>query len=204
MSVAQVQTPAPRTQQTVILTLALLAGAAMAVFLGVYGRVHDPSGRSLFMVLFNSTIQMKAVLGSVAVALAVLQVGSAARIYGKFSSIPRPDWLVSAHRVSGTLAFLATIPVAYHCLWALGFQTEFGGRIYLHSLVGCFFFGAFLTKYISMYCYPYSSDAARIARRPNLPGWWLPVGGGLVFASLVVVWFTSSLWYFTDRSFPDF
>lgn len=204
MSFAGVPALEPRTRQTVILTAALLAGAAMSVFLGVYGRVHDPSGRSLLMVLFSSTIQMKAVLGSVAVALAVFQVGSAVRIYGWFSSSARPAWVVTAHRVSGTLAFLATLPVAYHCLWALGFQTEFGGRVYLHSVVGCFFFGVFFTKFISMYLYPFSSDPVRIEARPNLPGWWLPMGGGLVFASLVMVWFTSSLWYFTDRSLPNF
>jgi hypothetical protein len=34
----------------------------------------------------------------------------------------RPAWLGTAHRLTGTLAFLLTLPVAYHCLWALGFQ----------------------------------------------------------------------------------
>jgi hypothetical protein len=35
----------------------------------------------------------------------------------------------------------------------------------------------------------------------RLPGAALPIMGGLVFAVLVVVWFTSSLWFMTE--FPS-
>jgi hypothetical protein len=40
----------------------------------------------------------------------------------------------------------------------------------------------------------------------GLPGWTLPVVGGLVFSALTVLFITSSLWYFVDRpaGFPLF
>jgi hypothetical protein len=33
------------------------------------------------------------------------------------------------------------------------------------------------------------------------PGWVLPTAGGTLFASLAVLWLTSSLWYFTNVEF---
>ena len=41
-------------------------GAAVAVALGVYGRVHDPSQQLVFTLFFSSTIAMKVWLASVA------------------------------------------------------------------------------------------------------------------------------------------
>ena len=32
-----------------------------------------------------------------------------------------------------------------------------------------------------------------------MPGWALPVAGGLVFSLLVGLWLTSALWFFTSR-----
>jgi hypothetical protein len=32
-----------------------------------------------------------------------------------------------------------------------------------------------------------------------MPGWLLPVVGGLTFAALIGVWLTSSLWFMTSR-----
>ena len=32
----------------------------------------------------------------------------------------------------------------------------------------------------------------------GVPGWALPLAGGLVFAALVGIWLTSSLWFFTS------
>ena len=81
-------------------------------------------------------------------------------------------------------------PVAYHCLWALGFQSD-DTRSLAHSLFGCFFYGAFATKVL-------------VVRAKGLPGWALPVAGGAVLTALVGVWLTSSLWYFTTVDFPGF
>jgi hypothetical protein len=35
----------------------------------------------------------------------------------------------------------------------------------------------------------------------GLPGWTLPVLGGLVFAAFVALWLTSALWYFRKFGF---
>ncbi|NQV05229.1 hypothetical protein HQ535_01650, partial [bacterium] len=52
---------------------ALVGGAAVAVILGVYGNVHDPTGRSLITGFFTSTISLKVWLATFAVALAAFQ-----------------------------------------------------------------------------------------------------------------------------------
>ncbi len=41
-----------------------------------------------------------------------------------------------------------------------------------------------------------------VAAPARLPGWALPVLGGLLAAVLVVVWFSSALWYFTSSGLP--
>lgn len=171
--------------------LVVLLGSAVAVALGVYGNVHDPSGRSLITLFFTATINLKVWLATGAVALALFQLASALRIYGKIGSSPAPSWLGSVHRLSGTGAFLLSLPVAYHCLWALGFTANNGTRVFVHSIVGCLFYGAFAAKVATV-------------RTRGLPNWLLPVVGGTVFTAIVVVWFTSSYWFFTTIDFPGF
>ena len=112
--------PAPDRSR---LALALLLGAIVALSLGVYGAVHDPTGRSLVTLFFTATINLKVWLATAAVVLAVFQVLTAAKFYGRLGRGHGPRWLGRVHRASGTLAFLLTIPVAYHCLWALGFDS---------------------------------------------------------------------------------
>jgi hypothetical protein len=183
-------TTAVRPARTGLL-VALLAGSAVALGLGVYGNVHDPTGRSLVSLFFTATINAKVWLATAAMTLGLFQLGSALRIYGKLGARPAPSWLGSAHRLSGTLAFVLTLPVSYHCLWALGFTSNAGTRILVHSLVGCFFYGAFAAKVL-------------IVRNKSLPGWALPWAGGLVFTGLVALWLTSSFWFFTTVEFPGF
>jgi hypothetical protein len=36
----------------------------------------------------------------------------------------------------------------------------------------------------------------------GLPGWGLPVLGGTVLTSLVLIWLTSALWFFTRSGIP--
>lgn len=173
------------------MAIALLAGAAVSVALGVYGNLHDPTGRSLVTAFFTATINAKVWLATVAVVLALFQLGSSLRIYGKLGRGPAPAWLGPVHRLSGTLAFLFTLPVAYHCLWALGFTADSGLRVLIHSLVGTLFYGGFATKML-------------FVRNRALPGWALPAAGGFVFTALVVMWLTSSFWFFTTVEFPGF
>ena len=92
------------------------------------------------------------------------------------------------HRWTGTAAFLVSLPVAYHCLWSLGFQTT-STRVVIHSLLGCAFYGAFTTKMLAL-------------RIDGLPSRALPVIGGGLFALLTGLWLTSALWFFTTVGFP--
>ncbi|MEU7577378.1 DUF6529 family protein [Streptomyces sp. NPDC041068] len=159
--------------------LPALVAAAVAVGLGVYGKTHDPEGTAFNLAGFSSTSAVKSWLGTTAFAFALLQVLSALMLYGK---VPGPSWSAALHRWSGRIAFLVAVPVAVHCLYALGYQT-YSTRVMWHSLLGCFFFGAFSAKML-------------LLRSEKLPGWLLPVVAGLVFVSLTVIWLTSALWFF--------
>jgi len=176
---------APRPVSVRLLGL-FLAGAAVAVALGVYGKVHDPTREQPYTLFFSNTINLKVWFATIALALAGLQLLLAARLYGKIN-IPKksPPWLGDAHRLTGTLAFLFSLPVAYHCLWALGFQST-DTRVVLHSLFGCFFYGVFTIKILSV-------------RAHGLPDGLLPIVGGVTFAGLTGLWVTSSLWFITSR-----
>jgi hypothetical protein len=170
------------------LLIAALVGAAVALTLGIYGHVHDPSGKLVFDLFFSSTISMKVWLATAAAAFAVIQVVLAVWLYGKLPWAA-PEWAGPLHRISGRLAFLVSLPVAYHCLWSLGFQ-DTDTRVLAHSLLGCAFYGAFAAKVV-------------IVRSKDLPGPALPVAGGLVFAVLVAAWFTSGYWFIDNQGWPD-
>ena len=182
---------APRAS-AVKVAVAFLIGAAVAVGLGVYGRVHDPTGRAIFTLFFSGMLNLKVWFATAAFTCALFQLLTALRMYGKLR-VPRvaPSWLGDAHRLSGTLAFLFSLPVAYHCLWGLGFATEGGTRRVLHSLFGCLFYGAFAAKVI-------------IVRSKHMPNWALPVVGGTAFTLLVLLWYSSALWYFNGYRLPGF
>nr|WP_231925456.1 DUF6529 family protein [Micromonospora purpureochromogenes] len=164
------------------LLVPVLAGAAVAVAAGVYGRLHTPTGIAVNLAGFSSPQAVKVWLGSGAAFFAVLQLLSALAMWGRLGGLS-PSWAGTAHRWSGRMAFLLTVPVAVHCLYALGFA-DHDPRTLLHSLLGCLFFGAFTTKMLAL-------------PRPGLAGWVLPVAGGVVFTVLIGIWLTSSLWYFT-------
>ncbi|MEV0788711.1 DUF6529 family protein [Kribbella sp. NPDC050459] len=153
------------------------AGAAVAVALGVYGRLHDPTGVAIDIAGFSSFRSVKTWLATVAAVLGLVQILSAIALYRG-----RPG-LAPLHRWSGRAAVAFTLPVVAHCLYALGFQ--YGApRVLIHSLLGCFFYGAFVVKMLSL-------------TRNDAPRWLLPVAGGAVFTGLVGLWLTSSLWFFT-------
>jgi hypothetical protein len=185
--------PAPAPATVASLLIILLVGALVSLLFGVYASVHDPTGETTIALFFSNTVGMKVWLTTAALAFAVLQVLTALRIYGKIT-IPKtfPTWLPDAHRLFGTLAFLLTLPVAFHCLWSFGFEsTSSQTRRYVHSLAGCLFYGAFASKVLAV-------------RTKRLQGWVLPLLGGITFTILVVLWTTSSLWFFQNRRFPGF
>jgi Family of unknown function (DUF6529) len=173
----------PPTTKTMLLMGPLLAGAAVAVALGVYGRMHTPTGVAVNLAGFSGPQAAKTWLATVSAAFALVQLGSALVMYGKVRFVRAPSWIGGLHRWSGRIAFLVAVPVAVHCLYALGFQSA-EPRVLIHSLLGCLFFGAFTTKMLTL-------------RKDGMPGWVLPVFGGVVFTGIVGLWLSASLWFFT-------
>ena len=159
--------------------IAFVIGTAVSFGLGVYGRLHTPSGHAVNIAGFSTGAAAKAALASVVMALVIVQTVTAMGLYGR---IPlRGAWVGTVHRWSGRLAVLISVPVAVHCLYALGFQT-YDGRVIAHSLFGCFFYGAFVFKML-------------ILTRDDSPKWALPLAGGLVLTGLTALWVTGVLWF---------
>ena len=172
-----------------VLVAFILVGAAVSVALGVYGRVIEPSGGVLTTLGFPTLMSMKVTLGTAAMVLCVVQLVSALRIFGRIGRGPAPRAVAMTHRISGVLAVVLSVPVAFHCLWSLGFGT-YSTRVLLHSLFGCVFYGVFVTKILTL-------------RTSRIPAWALPWLGGVLFTVMVVVWLTSAMWYFVSGS-PDY
>ena len=162
----------------------LLLGGAVAVALGVYGEVHDPALKPLFLFGFSGMLQFKSWFASAALVLVLVQLTTALWMWGRLPAAgPAPHWVGPAHRWSGAVAFAVSVPVALHCLWSLGFVTS-SPRVLVHSIAGCAFYGAYSAKMLGL-------------RMRGLPGWAVPLLGGLVFTALVIVWLTSALWFFS-------
>ena len=159
--------------------IAFVVGTAVSFGLGVYGRLHTPSGHAVNIAGFSTGAAAKAFLASVVMALAIVQTVTAMGLYGR---IPlHGAWVGIVHRWSGRAAVLISVPVAVHCLYALGFQT-YDGRVIAHSLFGCFFYGAFVFKML-------------ILTRDDSPKWALPLAGGLVLTGITALWVTGVLWF---------
>jgi len=174
---------------------AFAAGAVVALLVGVFGTVHDPTLAGTTTFGFRTVIDMKVVLTVAIGVLAVLQLVGALGIYGKLGS-RAPSWLGTAHRISGAIAVVLIVVVAYHCLWALGLQSgtladgePVATRIVVHSLLGCAVVGALVIKVVAV-------------RSRRAPGWFLPVAGGLLFALLMGVVLTSAVWYIGANGWP--
>ena len=177
-----VEQPAGRRSGLVPVALIFGFGSLVAIGLGAYGRAHEPTFVALNVAGFSSGTAAKAWLATVAFLLALVQLGSALVMYGRVPRIAAPPGSVPCTAGPGRVAVLVTVPVAVHCLYALGFQTG-SVRVLVHSLVGCFFYGAFVAKML-------------ILNRRDAPGWTLPVLGGAVFTGLVALWSTSAAWFF--------
>jgi len=178
------------TRSTTVPLTAFAAGAVVSVLLGVYGAQHEPTLEPVWTFGFDSMLAMKVYLSVIVGVLAVLQVLGALAIYGRLG-FAAPSWLATGHRVSGGLTVLLSLPVAYHCLWSLGFATsDSPGRVLAHSVAGCAVYGALVVKVVAV-------------RAGRAPGWMLPVAGGLLFAVIVVAVWTSALWYLGEFGLPS-
>jgi hypothetical protein len=178
---------------------AFAAGAVIALLLGVFAKVHDPTTDGTTTLGFDTVLGMKVVVSVAIGVLAIGQVIGALWIYGKLG-IKAPSWIGTAHRISGTIALLLTVFVGYHCIWVLGLQSgtvhneyetfEVGTRTVIHGVLGCVVFGAVVVKVVAV-------------RSKRAPGWFLPIAGGLLFAVLIAVVLTSAGWYLTEKGWPS-
>ena len=161
----------------------IAVGVTGAIYLA--GRMVPPD--YTFSLLGSSPLPVKSALATAALALAGVQIMLALRMYGKLPAGPlravRP-----AHRITGAVAFLVTVPVALHCLIVYGVQLS-SPRVAVHSLAGCFLYGAFAAKVLAVH-----------TRR--LPGWLLPAAGGALAVIIGVLWYTSALWYYNGFRLP--
>jgi hypothetical protein len=173
-----------------VAAVVLLLGAGVAVAIGAYAGLHQPAGRPFTTFGFSGMLQMKAWLTTAAAVLLLVQLTTALWMWGRLPGVRgrAPGWAPLMHRWSGAAAFTLTLPVALHCMWALGFVTD-SPRVLLHGLAACLFYGAYAAKMLGL-------------RVRGLPRWALPVLGGAVLTALVVVWLTSALWFFTRSGVP--
>jgi hypothetical protein len=175
---------ASRRVRPELVALMLGAGFAVALSLGLYARLHDPARKPIFLLGFSGVLQMKAWVSTAALIFVLVQLATAVWMWQPAA----PGWVPDLHRWSGSIGFALTLPVAFHCIWSLGYVTT-TSRVLVHSTAGCLFYGAYTTKMIGL-------------RVRGLPGWALPVLGGSVLTLFLTVWLTSALWLFTRHGIP--
>src|SRR5919197_3923666 len=166
------------------LAAALVLFALVSLTVGVVAKhntlapgLYPPSYLKLF---FSDPIHLKVWLASAAMVLALFQVLTAAHIYSRLR-LPMGAAVPTVHRWSGRLAILVTLPVAYHCIFLLGYG-DYSTRVQVHSLLGSVIYGAFIAKVLI------------VRGGSRFPSWALPLAGGTLFAILLGLWLTSRLW----------
>ncbi len=163
---------------------AVLIGCLVSLLLGLFAKYHDPSHEPITTLGFPSLVQMKVWLAVIAGVFALVQVVTAFGMYGKLGSVKPSKGMAITHRASGVIAVIVSLPVAISCLWVLGYQ-DYSNRVIAHSILGCLFYGAFVAKMLGL-------------KIKGLPGWAIPVLGGVTFAILVGVLVTSAFWWLSN------
>jgi hypothetical protein len=187
----------PTAQKRMAIPLtAFAAGAVVALLVGVFGRLHEPTLSGTTTLGFPTVLAMKTVVSTGIGVLILVQVVTALWMYGKLG-IRAPSWLGTAHRAVGATALALTIFVAYHCLWSLGLEVgtlpngePVSTRSFVHGLLGCAVVGGIVVKVSAV-------------RSRRAPGWFLPVAGGLLFSLLILAILTSAIWYIGEKGWPS-
>jgi hypothetical protein len=182
MTHARLDPAAPRPAAGPLVLGVVLLGTAVAVTLGALGAtVGQP--RSLPTFGFSSMQTLKAWLATLVLVLVVLQLTTALWIYGRIPKVgPASRAVHRVHRASGVVAVVLTLPIAWYCIYAFGFDTS-SLRTTAHSILGCVFYGTFVAKMVAL-------------RLPCLPHGVVPVLGGVLFTAFVGAWWLSALWWF--------
>ena len=167
-------------------------GLALVVTIALYtfGQTHTPNyTMGLFGQHGIAVNRLKARLATGMLGLALVQLTLALWMYQRLPGAGiAPPPVPVLHRVGGASLFLLSLPVAVHCMFAYGVQLG-DLRVAVHSVAGCFFYGAFAAKVL-------------IVRSRRLPGWALPLAGGLLVTLIAAMWYSSALWYFNNSRLP--
>jgi hypothetical protein len=184
MSHAVDQRPRTRLGQA-WLAAPLVAFALISLTIGLLAKrtIRPDVPTPFFHLFFSDTLHMKVWLVTLAIILAIGQLLTASRIYEVLRFPPKGRFYNFVHRWSGRLAILVTLPVAYHCIFLLGFG-QYDTRVLIHSLLGSIVYGIFVAKVL-------------IVRSSGFPGWALPIAGSLLFTVLLGLWLTSAGYFFS-------
>ncbi|MEU9621224.1 MULTISPECIES: DUF6529 family protein [unclassified Streptomyces] len=168
----------------------MLLPVAVTVGLYWYGRVHTPVyENSLFGQRGDDARLLKAQLGSALLGLALIQLLLALWMYGRLPALrTAPHRVNTTHRLIGLTAFLLSLPIAQHCITTYGVQLT-DTRLALHSLTGCFLYGAFVAKVI-------------VVRHRHWPSWALPLAGGTLVTAIALIWYAAAFWYLNGFQAP--
>jgi Family of unknown function (DUF6529) len=175
--------PSRPSRAWLLLPLLVFALISLTVGIVAYQTVRSPYTVPFFHLFFSDTLHMKVWLITTSLVLGLFQLLTASRIYELLRFPPKGRFYNIVHRWSGRVAIALTLPVAYHCIFLLGFEMT-DTRVYAHSLLGSALYGTFIAKVL-------------IVRVNRFPGWALPVAGGLLFAILLGLWITSAAWFFS-------
>lgn len=175
------KSPSTANQVWLVLPLVLFALITFTIGLVATATVREPYATSFFHPFFRDVLQMKSWLVTAAVALACGQLLTAARIYEMLGFPPKGRFYHLVHRWSGRAAIVLTLPVAYHCIFLLGFSAN-SPRVLIHSVLGSALY-AVVAKVL-------------VVRSSRFAAGVLPVAGALLFSILVGLWLTSALVFF--------
>ncbi|SEO24876.1 DUF6529 family protein [Actinacidiphila rubida] len=181
---------ARRPARPALVVLGILLPFAAAV--GVYewaSHVTPDYNTGLFGVHGLDTYELKARLGTALLGLALVQLGLALWMYGRIPRTgPAPQPVRTTHRIIGVAAFLLSLPIAYHCITAYGFE-QTDTRVMVHAICGCVLYGAFVAKVV-------------VVRSRRLPGWALPLAGSVLICAIALMWYTAALWVLNGDALP--
>ena len=115
--------------------------------------------------------------------LALVQLATAVLMYRRGGR-----GIALVHRGSGIVAVVLSLPVAFTCIWSLGWADQ-NPRVLIHSLAGCLLYGALVTKMLALHV-------------PRMPSWLVPVAGSLLLTGVVAASLTTSWWYLAEFGTP--